>query len=51
MRDPPGEKKRGLRHVAGIKAACPEEIAGVIERHQRHHEAAQDVDGLYPPTA
>ena len=46
MRDPAGEKQRRLRHVARIETAFAEEAPRVVERHQRHHQPAQDVDGL-----
>ena len=48
MGDPSGEEQRGLGHVARIEAPCSEEIARVVERHQRHNEAAEEIDRRDP---
>ncbi len=49
VRDPASEKqwRVGLRQVERIEAHVGEEIADVIQRHQHHHQAAQDVDRRY----
>src|SRR5262249_1358398 len=39
------ERGRGLVEVGRIERLRAEEIAHVIERHQRHHDAAQEIDG------
>ena len=47
MSDPPREEKRrvGLRQIerAEQEGVVAEEITGVIEGHQHHDQAAQDV--------
>jgi hypothetical protein len=40
MRDPASEKQGWVAHVTGIEAVGAEEVARVIERHQRHNETA-----------
>jgi hypothetical protein len=47
VRDPARQEQRpaGLRQVEGIEAHVREEIAYMIQRHQHHHQPAQDVDG------
>src|SRR5262245_17569909 len=44
MRYPSGEEQRRLSHVSRIEAAGSEEIARVVERHERDHETAQEID-------
>ena len=48
MRDPAGEEKCGFRHIARIEPAGAEKVAGMIQGHDRHDEAAQHVYGNYP---
>src|SRR5512132_2028635 len=51
MRDPAREKQRRVVHIARIEATSGEEIAGVVERHQHHYEAPQEIDGIEPRNA
>jgi hypothetical protein len=44
MRDPARHEQRGIGHVARIEAAHRKEVAGVVERHDDHDEAAQKID-------
>ena len=46
MRHPTRQKKRGIGHVAWIETAIGKEIAGVVERHHDHDQAAQDIDRI-----
>jgi hypothetical protein len=48
MRDPAGEEQCGVGDVARIGAARTEEVAGMVERHQDHHQTAQQIDGIQP---
>ena len=51
MRDPAGEEQRGFGHIAWIEAAGAKKIAGMIQGHEGHDEAAQDVYGNDPSIA
>jgi sugar lactone lactonase YvrE len=46
--DPAGKEKQGrrCREVGGIVAGVAEEVAGVVEGHQDHDEAAGYIDGF-----
>jgi hypothetical protein len=44
--DPAGQKQRRIGHVARIHPAWAEKVARVVERHQNHDAAAQQVDGI-----
>lgn len=48
MRDPAGDEERGpgLRRIDGVDGVAAEVVAGVIERHEDHEQAAQEVDGF-----
>src|SRR6185503_16728439 len=50
VRDPTSEKERGGGggEVGWIRAKRPEEVAGVVERHDDHDDAAQHVHRLDP---
>ncbi len=52
MRDPASEEQGDCsrRRIRGIEACISEEVAGMIERHQDHDHAAQDVDCFQPHT-
>ena len=43
-----GEEQRGLHNVAGIEAAGAEKVARMIQSHDRHDQAAQNVYRNYP---
>ena len=47
VRDPARQEqgRAGLRQVERIEARVREEIADMIQRHQHHHQPAQDIDG------
>ena len=51
MSDPAGEEQgdAGLVQVCGIEqiGAAVEIIPGVIERHDDHDDASQEIDGFY----
>jgi hypothetical protein len=40
----------GLRHVARVERAGPEEVADVVEAHDDHDQAAEQVDAVEPPS-
>src|SRR5689334_3760707 len=44
MRHPPCQEQRRLGNITRIEAAIGEEISAVVERHDDHNQAAQDVD-------
>ena len=44
VRDPARQEQRGVGDVARVDAAGAEEVARVVERHQHHDEAAQQID-------
>ena len=48
MRDPAREEQRGFHYIAGTEAAGAEEVARMIQGHECHDEAAQDVYGNDP---
>jgi hypothetical protein len=48
MRDPACEEHCGFRRIAGIEVAGAEKVAGMVQGHERHDEAAQNVYGNYP---
>ena len=49
MRHPAREKQRGLHHIVGIEAAISaEKVARMIQSHDYHDKAAQNVYGSYP---
>jgi hypothetical protein len=33
-------------HITGIPAAATEEIAGVVQGHKGHDQAAEEIDGV-----
>ena len=51
MRDPAREEQSGVVDVARVEAGGREKVAGVVERHQHHDEAAQQVDRVEPDPA
>ena len=44
VRYPAREKQRGFRDIARIEAGRGEEVSRMIQRHDRHDQAAQDID-------
>ena len=46
MGDPACQEQRRVGEVAGIWAACAEEIAGMVKRHKHDGQTAQEVDAL-----
>jgi hypothetical protein len=46
MRDPARQEQRRVGDVARIHAARPEEVAGVVERHQHHDQSPQQIDAV-----
>ena len=50
MREPSSQKKRRicLRQVEGIEGNVREKIPDVIQRHQDHHQTAQQIDRFQP---
>ena len=48
MRNPAREEQRGFHYIAGIEVAGAEEVARMIQGHERHDETAQGVYGYYP---
>ena len=48
MRDPTGEEESviGLGQVFWFETKMAEEVAAMVKRHDDHHQAAQDVDGI-----
>ena len=53
MRDPPREEQWncGLSRIGRIHARNSKKVTGVIQRHENHNHAAQEIDGLEPQTA
>jgi hypothetical protein len=45
VRDPAGQEQRRLGDIARIESAGREEVAGMVERHQYHDQAAQEING------
>jgi hypothetical protein len=50
MRDPTGQEEDGrrLREIERVESGGMKEIANVIEGHDNHGEAAQEIDGVQP---
>jgi hypothetical protein len=48
MRNPPGEEQQRICDISGIEASVDEEVAGVIQGHDHHDQAAQSVHRTYP---
>ena len=46
MRHPACQEQRRVGHIARIEAAIRKKIAGVVERHHDHNQAAQGIDGI-----
>ena len=44
MRNPAREEQSRIVNIARIETAGGEEVAGMVERHQHHDEAAQQID-------
>ena len=46
MRDPASHEERGggRREICGIQRDVADVVARVVERHQNHHEPAQQID-------
>jgi hypothetical protein len=53
VRDPTGEEERDVRphEIRGVEIqhVAMDEFARVIEQHERHDDAAQQVNGIYAP--
>ena len=50
MRNPAREEQSRIVNVAD-RTAGGEEVAGMVERHQHHDEAAQQIDRIEPDPA
>ena len=46
MGDPACQKHRRVGDVAGIWAACAEEVAGVVKRHKHDGQTTQKIDAV-----
>jgi hypothetical protein len=44
VRDPAREEQGRVIDIASVEIVGREEVAGVVEYHQHHHQTAQEVD-------